>query len=673
MKVKHFNKRMKKKLLFAVGLMLLVLSVTVGRLCYLNVAKGDEYGLLVLSQQDRTSTVLPYKRGDILDRNGNILATSTKVYNLILDPKVILSDNKYLDPTADAVASCFSMDKNEIINKINENKDSRYVILQKKLTFEQIEGFQALQADTDNNPYIQGVWFEDEYVRNYPYSTLASAVIGYTNSGNSGSWGLEEYYNDTLNGVNGRKYGFVNEDNTMETIIKEADDGNSLISTIDMNIQSIVEKKIQSWVEQYHPVNVAAIVAEPDSGEILAMAGSNNIYDLNNPRDLSRYYTPEQIEAMTDEETLNNLNQIWRNYCISDTYEPGSTMKPFTAAAALEEGAVSREQTFVCDGVQMVGGWPIHCHKRAGHGTVNLQQCIMFSCNDAMMQVAQALGKQNFCDYQSRFGFGLKTGIDLPGEVNAAGLLYTADNMSDSSLATNSFGQNFNTTMIQMVAGFSALINGGEYYQPHLVKQVVNADGDIVENKGKNLIKQVLTEETSEFLRTSLRETVISGTAKSAAVTGYEVAGKTGTAQINGKRDEDVYILSFMGFAPYNEPEVLCYVLVDEPDVPDPSSSSYASRLFSEIMAEVLPYMNIFPTVESEIPQVPAETTQAETPAADSQETSSQDGDTNQQETTSVNQETVNADDENYEGPLYGESQAGAENMQQETTASGQQ
>lgn len=668
MKVKHFNKKMKKKLLFAVGLMLLVLAVTVGRLCYLNVAKGDEYGLLVLSQQDRTSTVLPFKRGDILDRNGNILATSTKVYNLILDPKVILSDAKYLDPTADAVASCFGMDKNEIINKINENKDSRYVILQKKLTFEQIEGFQALQADTDNNPYIQGVWFEDEYIRNYPYSTLASAVIGYTNSGNSGSWGLEEYYNDTLNGVNGRKYGFVNEDNTMETIIKEADDGSSLISTIDMNIQSIVENKIQSWVEQYHPVNVAAIVAEPDSGEILAMAGSKNIYDLNNPRDLSRYYTPEQIEAMSDEEALNNLNQIWRNYCISDTYEPGSTMKPFTAAAALEEGVVSREQTFICDGLQMVGGWPIHCHKRSGHGTVNLQQCIMLSCNDAMMQVAQALGKQSFCDYQSRFGFGLKTGIDLPGEVNAAGLLYTADNMSDSSLATNSFGQNFNATMVQMVAGFSALINGGEYYQPHLVKQVVNADGDIVENKGKNLIKQVITEETSEFLRTSLRDTVISGTAKSAAVAGYEVAGKTGTAQINGKRDEDVYILSFMGFAPYNEPEVLCYVLVDEPDVPDPSSSSYASRLFSEIMTEVLPYMNIFPTVESEIPSEPAETQQAETPSADNQETSSQDGETNQQENASVN-----PDDENYEGPLYGESEAGAENMQQETTAPEQQ
>lgn len=660
MKVKHFNKKMKKKLLFAVGVIMLMLAVTVGHMFYINIAKGDDYGLIVLSQQDETSSVIPFKRGDILDRNGNILATSTKVYNLILDPKVILSKKAYLEPTADAVASCFEVDRNELINKINEKKDSRYVILLKKLTFEQIEGFQALQADTKNNPNIQGVWFEDEYVRNYPYSTLAAATIGYTNSGNSGSWGIEEYYNDVLNGVNGRKYGFVNEDNTMETIIKEAKDGNNIISTIDMNIQKIVEEKIQSWVEQYHPVNTAVIVAVPDTGEILAMASSKNVFDLNNVRDLSRYYTPEQIEAMSDEETLNNLNAIWRNYCISDTYEAGSTVKPFTVAAALEEGAVSTEQTFMCDGVQNVGGWPIHCHKRAGHGIVNLSQSIMYSCNDALMQVAFALGKEKFCEYQSKFGFGLKTGIDLTGEVSAAGLLYTADNMSDSSLATNSFGQNFNATMIQMAAGFSALINGGNYYRPHVVKQIENADGAIVENKGKNIIKQVVTEETSNFLRNALRETVISGTAKTAAVPGYEIAGKTGTAQINGKRDEDVYILSFMGYAPYNDPKVLCYVLVDEPQVPDPSSSSYASRLFSEIMSEVLPYMDVFPTIDSEIqPQQP------ETPAADNQETPSQ------QEGQETPPETTAADiqDENYEGPLFGQPEAGAENMQQETTA----
>lgn len=660
MKVKHFNKKMKKKLLFAVGVLMLMLAVTVGHMFYINIAKGDDYGLIVLSQQDETSSVIPFKRGDILDRNGNILATSTKVYNLILDPKVILSNKDYLEPTADAVASCFEVDRNELINKINEKKDSRYVVLLKKLTFEQIEGFQALQADTKNNPNIQGVWFEDEYVRNYPYSTLAAATIGYTNSGDSGSWGIEEYYNDVLNGVNGRKYGFVNEDNTMETIIKEAKDGNNIISTIDMNIQKIVEEKIQSWVEQYHPANTAVIVAVPDTGEILAMASSKNVFDLNNVRDLSRYYTPEQIEAMSDEETLNNLNAIWRNYCISDTYEAGSTVKPFTVAAALEEGAVSTEQTFMCDGVQNVGGWPIHCHKRAGHGVVNLSQSIMYSCNDALMQVAFVLGKEKFCDYQSKFGFGLKTGIDLTGEVSAAGLLYTADNMSDSSLATNSFGQNFNATMIQMVAGFSALINGGNYYRPHVVKQIENADGAIVENKGKNIIKQVVTKETSDFLKSALRETVVSGTAGAAAIPGYEIAGKTGTAQINGRRDEDVYILSFMGYAPYNDPKVLCYVLVDEPQVPDPSSSSYASRLFNEIMSEVLPYMDIFPTIDSEIqPQQP------ETPAADNQETSSQ------QDEQTPPPETTAADiqDENYEGPLFGQPEAGAENMQPETTA----
>lgn len=664
MKVKHFNKKMKKKLLFAVGVLMLMLCATVGHMIYINIVKGDDYGLIVLSQQDETSSVIPFKRGDILDRNGNILATSTKVYNLILDPKVILSREEYLEPTADAVASCFGTDRNELINKINEKKDSRYVILLKKLTFEQIEGFQALQADTKNNPNIKGVWFEDEYVRNYPYSTLAAATIGYTNSGDSGSWGMEEYYNDVLNGANGRKYGFVNEDNTMETIIKEARDGNSIISTIDMNIQSIVEKKIQSWVEQYHPVNVAAIVEKPGTGEILAMASSKNVFDLNNTRDLSRYYTQEQIDAMSDEDKINNLNAIWRNYCISDTYEAGSTVKPFTVAAALEEGVAGREQTFMCDGVQHVGGWPIHCHKRAGHGIVNLSQSIMYSCNDALMQVAFALGKDKFSEYQSKFGFGLKTGIDLPGEVSAAGLLYGADNMSDSALATNSFGQNFNATMVQMAAGFSSLINGGDYYRPCVVKQVINPKGAVVENKGKNVIKQVITKETSDFLKNALRETVISGTAKAAAVAGYEIAGKTGTAQISGRRDEEVYILSFMGFAPYNEPEVLCYVLVEQPQVDDPGSSSYASRLFSEIMAEVLPYMDIFPTVDSEIPK-PQPQPQPEPPADGNQETSSAPDEGSQPETTAPD-----VSDENYEGPLYGEPDDGADSMQPMTEPS---
>ena len=612
MKTRKFNKNMKRKLVIVFCILAVLTTVVIVNTIRISVVDGSDYRILVLSQQDKSSTVLPYKRGDILDRNGNVLATSTKVYNLVLDPKIILSNEKYLEPTLKALTENFELSREDLVNTINEKSTSRYVVTLKALTYEQIEKFEKILEDKDENPYVKGVWFESEYLRNYPYSTLAASTIGYTNAGNAGTWGIEEYYNDTLNGVNGRKYGFVNEDNTMETIIKSPKDGNTVVSTIDMNMQKIVEDKIQLCVERYHPQNVAVVVADPTDGEILAMSSSKNVFDPNNPRDMTRYYTTEQINAMTDEEVVNNMSQICKNYCTSDTFEAGSTVKPFSVAAALEEGVVNKDQTFVCDGAQSVGGWTIHCHKRAGHGLVSLEQSIMYSCNDALMQIAALVGKNAFCDYQSKFGFGMKTGVDLPGEASAAGLLYTPDTMDDASLATNSFGQNFNVTMMQMTAGFSALINGGNYYQPHVVKQIVNADGAIVENVEKKLIRQVVTEDTSEFLRQALRDTVVAGTGTKASVAGYEVAGKTGTAQITGRRNEDVYILSFLGYAPYNDPKILCYVLVDQPDVPDKSSSSYASLLFSEIMTEILPYSGVYATDEAAAAQAAAERKAAE-------------------------------------------------------------
>ncbi len=632
-RIRKFNKNMKKKLIATFMIFAVLVAIVVVNTVRISVVDGSDYRILVLSQQDKTSTTLPYKRGDILDRNGNVLATSTKVYNLILDPKAILDKEEYLEPTVNALTENFEINREELINTINQKAKSRYVVEVKGLTYEQIEKFEKILEDTDNNPYIKGVWFENEYVRNYPYSTLGAATIGYTDSGNKGAWGIEEYYSDTLNGVDGRKYGFVNSDNAMETIIKAPKDGNSVVSTIDMNMQKIVEDKIQLWVERYHPQNVAVVVADPTDGEILAMSSSKNVFDLNNPRDLTRYYTEEQIAAMSDEEAVNNMSQIWKNFCTSDTFEAGSTIKPFTVAAALEEGVVNKDQVFMCDGAQTVGGWTIHCHKRAGHGPVTLEQSIMYSCNDALMQIAALVGKNAFCDYQGKFGFGMKTGVDLPGEASAAGLLYTADTMDDASLATNSFGQNFNVTMMQMTAGFSALINGGNYYQPHVVKQIVNADGAVVENVEKKLIRQVVTEDTSEFLRQSLRDTVVAGTGSKAAVAGYEVAGKTGTAQITGRRNEDVYVLSFMGYAPYNDPKILCYVIVDQPDVPDRSSSSYASLLFSEIMTEILPYSGVYATDEAAAQQAAADRKAAEEAAK--AEAAAQNGETVQNNETS--------------------------------------
>lgn len=618
-KLRIFTRSMKTKLarLFIVILVALAgLGVVITRIY---AKSGDKYEAIVLSQQTYSSRTLPYKRGDITDRNGNVLATSIKVYNMILDPKVILTENRdYLEPTVEALVKCFGYSKDELTKLINENKDSSYLIKEKQLKYEQIEEFQKLMNDTENNPGIKGVWFEEEYKRMYPYSTLASGTIGFTVAGNVGNWGIEEYYNDYLNGIDGRKYGYVNEDNTMDPVVKEPTDGNTIVSTLDLNLQTICEKYVKKWVEEYHPNNVAVVMADPNTGEILAMVDSNNIYDLNNPTELKGYgyYTDEEVDAMSKEEKMNNCMKMWRNFCVSDTYEAGSTIKPFTIAGALEDGKISKDQTFLCDGSEVVASSLIHCHKRAGHGTLNVEQALMNSCNDALMQIAALEGIDTFCKYQTVFNFGMRSGIDLPGEASCEGLLYTADNMKTADLATNSFGQNFNVNMIQMVAGFSSLINGGYYYKPHIVKQILNSNGGVVTNYDKELIKQTITKDTSDFLKQALVNTVNSGTGKTAAVEGYEVGGKTGTAQHHNKAD-DTYLLSFLGFAPYDNPQVVCYTIVDAPQVSNPGSSSYACQLFSSIMTEALPYMNVFPTKEVQEPETkkePETTTESQNP-----------------------------------------------------------
>lgn len=595
MKGKRFSRKMKTKFIIVFILFLVALFGLNVRLSFINMKKGDNYTIQVLAQQQDTDKTLAFKRGDILDRNNVALASSVKVYNLILDPNIILSDKDYLEPTVKALASCFEqLTEEDLIKTIKSKKNKSYVVELKQLTYEETEDFLKLQKNEDKDPdyeNIKGVWFEEAYERKYPYSTLASDVIGFSDSADAGAVGLEQYYNDYLVGNNGREYGYMNSDNVLETVIKEPENGYNLTTTIDLNIQTIVEKYIAQYKTDYSPKNIAVIIADPNTGEILAMA-SDKGYDLNNPRDLSAYYTSEQISAMTDDQVVQNLNAIWKNYCVSDVYEPGSTAKPFTIAEALEENKITEDQTFICDGYEQIGGTRVNCWLTTGHGQINAKEAIMQSCDDALMQITALLGSDVFTKYQSVFGFGSYTGIDLPAEEK--GLIYNAQDMKPIDLATNSFGQNFNVTMVQMVAGFSSLINGGYYYQPHLVKQITDTNGKVVKNIDKTLVKKIITANTSDFLRDALAGVVTEGTGKAAAVEGYQVGGKTGTAE-KQPRSEHRYLLSFVGFAPVDDPKVVCYTIVDDAQVADNGSSSYASRLFSQIMTEVLPYMNIYP------------------------------------------------------------------------------
>lgn len=606
----RFNKKMSRNLGIIYVLIVGFLFVLCGKIAYLNVVKGDNYSIQVLQQQSFTSRVIPYKRGDIKDRNGNVLATSVMVYNLIIDSKLIMSEeDKYLEPTIDALVKYFGFKEDDLRTGIKEHKNGNYWIAKKELEYKEIEEFQEyLQgefADTDEEKEkvknTKGVWFEKQYKRMYPYNTLACSVLGFSNGNNEASLGIESSYSDELNGVEGREYGYMDAENNMEMVIKDAEDGNSVISSIDMNIQRIVQSAIEKYMKKYQPKRIAVVIADPNTGEILAMS-DDKTFNLNKPTNAHNGYTNAQWKKLSKEKQSEVLNSVWSNYCITDSFEPGSTAKAFTVAAGIEEGVINKKTTFTCDGYEKVDVYTIKCHDTDGHGTIDAKQAVAESCNDYMMYIGRLLGSEEFIKYQARYGFGMKTGIDLPGETR--GIIYDKETgMGEATLATNSFGQNFTVNMIQMVSGFSSLINGGYYYEPHVVKQIVTKEGNLVKNYSKTLVKETITKETSDFIKQCLRQVVLTGTGKTAAIEGYTVGGKTGTAEkVNTSgsgigRIKNQYILSFIGCVPCENPEVVCYTLMDSPKG-NTEATAYNTELWTYIMKQVLPYMGIEKTAK---------------------------------------------------------------------------
>ncbi len=619
---------MHKKLIAVFGVIFLLLAVLVVQLIRIQQDRGEKYSKIVLNQQGYDSTTIPFRRGDILDTKGTVLATSVDVYNVILDCKLILEKEEYAEPTIQALITCFpDVTAEEVRTLLTERPKSQYCILRRRLPYESIQEFQELQKEVfeegknkgkKKNPNVVGVWFEKEYMRNYPYDSLACKVLGFTTSGNEGIGGLEDYYNDTLNGINGRTYGYMNSDSDVERTIKEAVHGNTLVTTIDYQIQQVVEEKIAAFNEAHRngfqtgpgSINTAVLVMDPGSGAIYAMADSAG-YSLNDPwndeilynycMDYKGYTSPQEVEALDEDGKLALLNALWQNFCITYTYEPGSTVKPLTVAAGLDTGVIVNEDSFLCDGEEMIPGYPkpIHCVNNTGHGMETLEQTLMNSCNDALMQIGQKMGIDDFVRYQNIFNIGLRTNIDLPGEGRTDSLIYTAERMSKdaTALPTNSFGQNFNVTMIQVASAISSVINGGYYYQPHLVRKIVDENGNTVQSMEPTVLKQTVSGKTSDLVRGYLVSTVKAGTGKSAKVPGYSMGGKTGTAE-KQPRGQKKYLVSFIGFAPAEDPQVLVYVVINEPNVENQAQSSLATGLTKEIMTEILPYLNIFPDEE---------------------------------------------------------------------------
>lgn len=602
---RKFTINMQRKLAVLFFIILAAFAYLIVRIYMINSQSGEKYKKQVLEQQEYSSVTLPYKRGDILDTKGTPLAVSEKVYNLVIDSKIIVSKEEYFEPTMEALSQCFELDMNEVRSYVKEHVSSSYYVPLKRLTYDEISDFLAMQGDSENYPNIKGVWFEEEYKRSYPNGSLACDVIGFTSADNVGTFGLEEYYNDVLNGTTGREYGYLSDDSLLERTTKPAVDGYNIVTTLDANIQTIVERKIADFNAEHKNEardgegsnNTGVIIMEVDTGNVLAMA-SYPVFDLNNPKDLSSLYTEEEIAEMEENDTYySTLNQLWRNFCISDTYEPGSTMKPFTAAMGLECGALTGNEVYTCNGSLTVGGKPIKCHNRYGDGPITVAGAIEQSCNVALMHMGEAIGVHNFTKYQQAFNFGLKTNIDLAGEARTASLLYTEETMGPAELATNTFGQGFNVNMIQMITGFCSLINGGFYYEPHMVRKIVSENGTTVKTIQPRLLKQTISESTSQKIIEYCNGVVTNGTGKTARPAGYAIGGKTGTAETLPRGNRE-YVVSFLGYAPANDPQIAIYVVIDRPNVAQQDVARYATVLCREILTEVLPYLNIFMTEE---------------------------------------------------------------------------
>lgn len=598
---RRITSNMGARLILILGVLLLLMLMIMGKMIYLGIFKHGSYNKTVLAQQQYMNTEISYRRGDILDTNGNVLATSRKLYKVILEPKNIIGTRTKNDAgeevktnneklVTSALLKYLDVTQENIDKALSNSNSYYYDTLCGKLTYDEVKDLKKY-LNTEEGESLDGIWLEESYERVYPNNTLACHAIGFVSDGDIGVGGMEQYYNSILKGTNGRRYTYLNEELEYDTSIEEAVNGKTLVSTLDTNIQKYAEKYLKRFLKEYGSKNASVLVMNPNNGEVLAMANSKT-YDLEDPMNednLEKYFKKSKLKKMTAQEKSDAYSSIWSNYIVSSTFEPGSTFKPFNVAMGLETGVLTGDEMFTCNGYQIVSKTRIRCSHV--HGTISLSATIAQSCNDAMMQIAEKMGAEDFAKYQREFGFGSKTGIDLPGEASASNVLHD-ENMADVDLATSSFGQSFQCTMIQLGSAFCSVINGGYYYQPHVVKQILDSDGNVEKNISKTLVKKTVSEETSEKLRNYMRETVESGTARVAQIDEYDIAGKTGTAEKYPRRT-DKRLVSFIGFAPYDDPQLMVYVTIDEIKKGSQSNTRLAVEMTRDIIKDSLQYMNV--------------------------------------------------------------------------------
>ncbi|HHW67326.1 penicillin-binding transpeptidase domain-containing protein [Defluviitalea raffinosedens] len=555
------------------------------RIGYIKYVDGAEYEEKAVLQRLNNEQIIYPNRGSIVDRNYHDLALSTIVYNVILDPDVLLkqvSENEK-NRTVQTLGKFLSVSEKDLNDIISQNPHSRYEVIKKHI--------KADMAQKIKNEGLKGVWLEEDSIRSYLKDEFAAHILGFVNKDKKAQYGIEQQYNEWLTGVPGRVFPMLKEGKYIMEENIPAKPGNTIVLTIDETIQHFAEIALQNAVNEHHPQNASIIAMDPNTGEILAMAAYPT-FNPNNYNDLSEYIDKNIWNSLSKEEKVEQLNAVWKNYNVSNTYEPGSTFKPLLVAAALEENIISLDDHFYCGGYKNVYGQVIKCWKTSGHGDQTIEEALANSCNVAMMDIVEKMGSEIFYRYQKVFGFGEITGIDLPGE--AEGILHRLENLNPVELATSSFGQSFNVTPLQILNGFASVINGGNLMKPYIVKQIASENGNVVKEFTPIVRRKVISKETSQLVRNQLESVVKSGTGKKAKVEGYRIGGKTGTAE-KLPRGEGKYALSFIGFAPVENPKIIVLVLLDETEYYSEGSGA-AAPVAKELFENILPYIGVEPS-----------------------------------------------------------------------------
>lgn len=571
-----FSTRLRKRTFFLCLCFLIIIGLLIARIAYIKWHYGESFQSIVLNRMTNADRNIQPQRGSIVDRNNNMFATSTLSYKIILDPYALHRKRKDQQDSIYAILESYlDIPIEKIAEVVEKNTETKYALLTQNVPVSLAENLKKED--------LSGVWFEESYIREYPKEDSLAQLIGFYNRNNVGQYGIEQQYDSFLTGKEGRMFSFLDNHQMLNTEFIPPTNGATVKLTIDEVIQEYTDLIMKKYVEQEKPKTAAAVFMNPDTGEIYSMYSypSFNPYSYTN---LSDQIGPDVWDALSGEKQSLLTTTAWKNHATQHSYEHGSTFKPLFLAKAIDDGVVSLDETFNCPGYSVVAGQTIRCWKRGGHGTQTLEESLANSCNITFIDISQRIEGDTFLKYLYSYGFGQATNINLPGE--STGLILKT--LGPVEKATYSIGQGFTATPLQLLMGFNTVINGGYLLKPFVVSEVFDAFGQSLYQDQPLVRKSIITQETSEKMKSFAEAVVLTGTARAGQIAGYRVGGKTGTAQ-KLPRSSNLHVLSFVGFAPVEKPEIIGIVLFDEVD----QYKGTPVKAFREIMESVLPYMKV--------------------------------------------------------------------------------